>query len=164
MPFTVPRILKRKLNVAVHAIALRNDFPDSVIEVRSGRLCWTGYIQPTPTSLRYQIRIEYLAGRSRPTAGVISPKLALPEGEAGLPHVFSGAKDICLHYPGEWDPSMSIATTIVPWIAEWLLHYEIWQVTHIWTGGGHEPSAGTKRESGPVDRSLGPGLPRLSVG
>jgi hypothetical protein len=30
----------------------------------------------------------------------------------------------------------SIADTIVPWTAEWLVHYEIWLVTGEWYGGG----------------------------
>lgn len=32
---------------------------------------------------------------------------------------------------------MNVALTIIPWTAEWLLHYEIWQVTDTWRGGGH---------------------------
>ena len=34
---------------------------------------------------------------------------------------------------------MSIADTIVPWTAEWLVHYEIWLVTGEWYGGGDWP-------------------------
>jgi hypothetical protein len=26
--------------------------------------------------------------------------------------------------------------TILPWAAEWLLHYETWKVTDCWHGGG----------------------------
>ena len=33
---------------------------------------------------------------------------------------------------------MLIATTTVPWAAEWLLHYELWLATDgTWCGGGH---------------------------
>jgi hypothetical protein len=42
---------------------------------------------------------------------------------------------------------MLIATSIVPWASEWLLHYEIWRATGTWTGGGHEPKQGSKRDS-----------------
>jgi hypothetical protein len=34
---------------------------------------------------------------------------------------------------------MSIADTIVPWTAEWLVHYEIWLMTGEWYGGGDCP-------------------------
>ena len=37
---------------------------------------------------------------------------------------------------GEWAERMLIAEIIVPWISEWLLHYEIWLVTGEWHGGG----------------------------
>jgi hypothetical protein len=142
----VPRIPSRKLNVAVHAVGLRNDFPDSVVELGMGRICWMGYLQPTPLSERYRVRIEY-SGQARPMVNVISPKLVVPDGKVRLPHVFPGARDLCLHYSGEWNPGMSIAATIVPWASEWLLHYEIWCVTGTWAGGGHEPSAGAKRDA-----------------
>ena len=142
----MPRIPSRKFNVAVHAVGLRNDFPDSVVELGRGRICWTGYLQPTPLSERYRVKIEY-SGQTRPVVNVISPKLVIPDGKVRLPHVFSDSKDLCLHYSGEWEPGMSIAATIVPWTSEWLLHYEIWRVTGTWAGGGHEPSAGAKRDS-----------------
>jgi hypothetical protein len=34
---------------------------------------------------------------------------------------------------------LSIADTIVPWTAEWLVHYEIWLMTGEWYGGGDWP-------------------------
>ena len=34
---------------------------------------------------------------------------------------------------------MLLADTIVPWAAEWLMHYELWLVTGEWTGGGDHP-------------------------
>lgn len=37
---------------------------------------------------------------------------------------------------GEWKPRMKLADTIVPWAAEWLLHYELWLATGEWGGGG----------------------------
>jgi hypothetical protein len=42
---------------------------------------------------------------------------------------------------------MSMATTIVSWTSEWLLHYEVWRATGAWTGGGHEPGDGRTRDS-----------------
>jgi hypothetical protein len=31
---------------------------------------------------------------------------------------------------------MPLAKTIIPWIYDWLFHYEIWLATGDWTGGG----------------------------
>ncbi len=39
--------------------------------------------------------------------------------------------------PGEWKHDMLLSVTILPWIAEWLIHYELWLITGHWTGGGH---------------------------
>ncbi|MBP8931241.1 MAG: hypothetical protein KBG46_08165 [Paracoccus sp.] len=36
----------------------------------------------------------------------------------------------------EWNPSMSIAKTTVPWAARWLACYELWEATGRWHGGG----------------------------
>lgn len=80
---------------------------------------------------------------------VLDPALTVPEGMR-LPHTFPGER-LCLHFPGEWNGSMLIADTIVPWASEWLMHYEFWLATGQWHGGGHEPEA-PKSESG----SLGP--------
>ncbi len=138
------RIPAHRLNVAVHAIGLQNDFQDSIVDVGNGRIRWIGYLQPTPISERYRVRVEY-SGQARPRVTVLSPELVVPDGKARLPHIFPSG-DLCLHYPGEWTPSMSIAYTIVPWASEWLLHYEVWRVTGTWTGAGHEPTQGTKRD------------------
>jgi hypothetical protein len=34
---------------------------------------------------------------------------------------------------------MLLGDTILPWTAEWLLHYEIWRATEKWMGGGIHP-------------------------
>lgn len=46
-----------------------------------------------------------------------------------------------LYYPParEWRQSMLLAGTILPWTSEWLLHYETWLATGVWTGGGIHP-------------------------
>lgn len=41
------------------------------------------------------------------------------------------------------EPHDLISRTLVPWAAEWLLHYEVWTITGKWHGGGHEPASGT---------------------
>src|SRR6266567_3004201 len=73
----------------------------------------------------------------RPVLTVLSPRLVPPEGMK-LKHVFAGDHPwVRMHH--DWNPSMSIATTIVPWLSESLLHYEVYRATGKWTGGGHEP-------------------------
>jgi hypothetical protein len=33
---------------------------------------------------------------------------------------------------------MFVSDTIVPWLTEWLFHYEAWHASKKWLGGGHE--------------------------
>jgi hypothetical protein len=42
---------------------------------------------------------------------------------------------------GEWRSDLHVATTIVPWLSEWLYFYEAWRVTGEWFGGGEHPRA-----------------------
>jgi hypothetical protein len=102
--------------------------------VRRGRLRWVGRLQPTPLSVTYTVSIEHSRGK-QPQIAVLEPELERPE-DGELPHVFAGDR-LCLCYPWQWDGSKLIIRTIVPWISEWLLHYEIWKVTGKWHGGGH---------------------------
>lgn len=67
---------------------------------------------------------------------VVDPPLDLHEGEPKLPHVYPG-DELCLYYPSQWRSDLLLAVTVLPWTAEWLLHYEIWLATGKWTGGGH---------------------------
>lgn len=155
----MPRIPTRRLNVAVHANGLRRDFPGSQIEIGNGWIRWIGYLRPTPVSERYKVRIEYSSGLGRPKVTVLEPQLELAPGKKRLPHVFADGKSLCLHFPGEWNPTMLISSTIVPWTAEWLAHYEIWRVTGSWTGGGHEPG-GRKQQLEPTTGGTAPGRQR----
>ncbi len=45
---------------------------------------------------------------------------------------------LCLNLPAEFDYSLRICDTIIPWAQEWLYFYEIWLSTGRWCGGGHE--------------------------
>jgi len=49
---------------------------------------------------------------------------------------------LCLFDPngGEWDPSMLIADTTIPWATHWLYFYELWHFDGVWRGGGVGPS------------------------
>jgi len=96
-------------------------------------------LRPTPLSETYIVQLRYTLAKS-PQIKVLKPELIPPEGKC-LPHTYHG-KRLCLYYPGigDWRGDMLLSKTIVPWISEWLLHYEIWLVTGKWCGGGKHPS------------------------
>lgn len=93
-------------------------------------------IRPSPASQTYTVQLRYRHG-DHPHVTVIDPPLEAGPGRQDLPHVYPG-NELCLYYPGEWRHNMLLATTVLPWIAEWLIHYEVWRVTGQWTGGGHD--------------------------
>jgi hypothetical protein len=125
----------RAVNPARQLIAIRTVLPAASGTVRRGALDCIMPIQPSPASQTYTVRLRHRNGR-RPQVTVTNPKLALHPDAQALPHVYPG-DELCLYYPGQWKHDMLLATTILPWTAEWLMHYEIWLITGRWTGGGH---------------------------
>jgi hypothetical protein len=70
--------------------------------------------------------------------------------------------DLCLYYD-EFDGGQHlIADTVVPWISEWLFHYELWLSTGSWHGGGVHPGQGSTRRGrrrAEAERTPRPDLP-----
>jgi hypothetical protein len=89
----------------------------------------------------YTLQIVYPQGRT-PRVVVREPDLvALADGRR-LPHVYEQQPPhLCLYLPGtgEWDNSMRISETIVPWAILWLFYFEEWLESDDWKGGGIHP-------------------------
>lgn len=123
---------------------LRSRFPAAQPPVLDGgRLLWTVQLQPTPLSVAYTVRLEYRPGE-RPVVKVVDPPMQHVDDER-LPHVFDG-DELCLFYD-EFDESKDlIAVVLIPWVAEWLYHYESWLLTDgEWHGGGFHPEEAPPR-------------------
>lgn len=137
----------RKRNTAEQAKYLKAIFQESSVDYSSGQLKWKGSIQPSPIHDTYQVKLFFKKGK-RPKVKVVSPKLIIPKGKK-LPHVYS-KDDLCLYYPDgkEWNEEKFLVKTIVPWVSEWLYHYEIWLVTGDWNGGGLHPKTDKKETIG----------------
>jgi len=134
------------LTTRMQAIALRNAYPDCRINVTDKKLVWESNLQPTPLSKKYAVKIVYRLhndGEWKLKTFIKHPyHLQRAAGKMSLPHVYdNNRQEICLYDPqeNEWNPSMYISSTIVPWTAEWLYYYEDWVVTGFWYGGGHHP-------------------------
>jgi hypothetical protein len=103
----------------------------------------------TPADQAYRISLEYMRGgmigdcRLIPSLAVrvLSPALARRAAapDKCIPHLYREG-DLCLYDPGietekgDWNRTMLIADTIVPWASEWLFFYELWHATGIWHG------------------------------
>jgi hypothetical protein len=133
------KIRKQEISLVVQEYKLKKYFPDSKSFIRNDELVWKGYLQPSELSQKYLIKIVYRRER-HPDVYVLEPKpLTLAEEKTSLEHVYDTKKQhICIYYKRakEWDETKFIADIIVPWVSEWLLHYEYWVTTGSWHGGG----------------------------
>jgi hypothetical protein len=136
--------LKRPpVSLALQQGLLQEAFPNSRAQIRRSQLIWEGFLTPTSLSKSYLVKLVYKIGGG-PRITVLNPKLQRRDG-VKPPHLYSGGC-LCLYLPGvnEWAGYMLLVDTIVPWISEWLFHYEIWLATGEWCGGGIHPSSGRR--------------------
>ncbi len=141
----------KPISIAIQALNIKKMFPDTkVINQRDQLLTWTHSLTPSPLGDNYDIKLVYKI-TDKPKVYVTKPKpLALAIDETKLPHCYDQKKQhLCLYYPDgtEWNKSMLLATTIIPWAYEWLYHYEIWLGTGKWTGGGVHPTTNKPKVS-----------------
>ncbi len=117
---------------------------------RTNAVRWIGNLRPQFQTYRVEIIHQII---DDPIVRVLSPELTrLPDNKEGqLPHVYPPASDptLCLYDPraDEWDNSMLISQTIVPWTLDWLACYELWLMTGKWTGGGRHPELNSNLET-----------------
>lgn len=134
-----------KIPLVHQAGVLRSYFPGGHVQTwGETKLTWIGKLRPSALSRSYKIKVIY-SKEEGISVFVLGPKLALAKGKKTLPHVYdTGKQKLCLYYPKdrEWNPTMWIAKTIVPWASEWLYFYELWLLTDgEWLGGGiHAPA------------------------
>jgi len=109
----------KSLGLQVAEMAKR--FPD--LRFERSMMSWYGNLQPDDDATLYRIKITYCPPNP-PKVWVRRPSLH-PE----VKHRYSDGT-LCLYDPreGEWDHSMLVSQTIVPWTAEWLLYYEAWLI------------------------------------
>ncbi|MET9030959.1 hypothetical protein ABZW96_35945 [Nocardia sp. NPDC004168] len=123
--------------IGKQAFALRGILPECSIHLRSNTLTAVAHIQPAPACRRYRVQLQYDYGGT-PEVRVLAPELRLHHSATKLPHIYPG-DFLCLHLANQWQPTMLLANTTVPWTSEWLYYYEIWLVTGQWHGGGNDP-------------------------
>lgn len=130
---------RKEVNPAVYKPLLKKLFPDSKILIRKGKLDWRVILKPSPMSNTYSIKLVYIQ-TSRPRVYLLEP-VPIRKGSKSIPHTYS-KNELCLFHPryNEWRSGLHVCDYIVPWICEWLLHYEIWYATGEWCGGGEHPS------------------------
>lgn len=124
---------KRLAELILESEFLRRDYADGTTTLRAGTLRWTGELQPSEISHRYRVGLSYTPPK-HPRVIVLRPKLVV-DAHGHLPHIYPDGS-LCLYQLDQWEHGDRIATTILPWTCEWLLHYEFWRATGEWRGSG----------------------------
>jgi hypothetical protein len=128
-----------KIPLVQQLVNMRRLHPGFHIRIERGILVSEGHVQPTALTQRYGVRIEY-DGRRWPRAYVLDPALRRRSPAQRIAHSYSDTEP-CLFTPAhrDWDRSMYVGHTIVPWLMEWIVFYETWLLTGEWLGGGTLP-------------------------
>ena len=153
---------RKTTSLAVQAGHLQKLFPSSRVSFKRSQLTWVVTLQPSPLSQTYKVRLQYKLDE-RPDIEVLEPTLEERDGQRP-PHLYPKGR-LCLYLPrmNEWNGEMLLADTIVPWISEWLLNYEIWLATGEWCGGGEHPDVDEKAECNEFPNEQRPGIHRGSA-
>lgn len=129
------------MTMAAQIAAMAEDWPQFKAKSNDdGSVFWTGPLEAEHQT--FVVKISFGPGMEFPWVQVLRPRLVRrPDFVDGpLPHVYRRGDDIglCLFDPDQhqWNASMAISRTIVPWTADWLYFYEIWSMTGKWHGGG----------------------------
>ena len=109
----------------------------------------SGHFLPYPYTLLSAVQLIGRRSRdlpfaySSPIVLVLDPPLVRRAEDAArpIPHLYARPRpelppNLCLYWsPGrEFDVSMYLAETIIPWATEWLMYYELWHATGKWVG------------------------------
>lgn len=89
---------------------------------------WKGAIKPTSISNTYKITFR---------KGSFFVEGVTENDFLKIPHIYQDGS-LCLYYNDcnekEFDINHHSYVSIIPWVSEWLLYYEIWKITNKWVG------------------------------
>lgn len=117
-------------HLALQSFLIRKHFPCFTCSLRHRVLECEGRITPCEECQPYRIRIRLSLG-GIPSVRVLDPPI-MPHGKI---HMYSNG-DLCLydHRDQPWKATDNLHQKIVPWIAEWLVFYELFLITGEWQG------------------------------
>jgi hypothetical protein len=120
--------LVKRLNVEKYLLNKHFDFLE--VKILTGNILkCVGYSRPSEFSVTYKYEVRFIVGQV-PKVYVVDPIIEYnPEI-----HMYSADNSLCLYYPQDfsWQASSNLYNTIIPWTHEWLLFYELFQITGKW--------------------------------
>lgn len=136
------RKLKKPL---VQVNRMEQRWPDLKLRVSPDErsIVWVGPIRGFQMMYTVCVAWDFICKTDPPFVFINSPKIKPRSGGdyEQIPHLqFNGDNPddsaLCLFDPEgrEWNASMFIADTTIPWASEWLHHYECWHLDGVWRG------------------------------
>lgn len=97
--------------------------------IENGILYCYGSYQPSEFSVKYDYRIKY-NGVSKPNVQIRSPKIKYDDNI----HMYPNDNSLCLFHSSDliWSSKSHLFNTIIPWMHEWFVFYEIYKITGKW--------------------------------
>ena len=135
---TLARFPRQKsIGLACQLASLRSRYEGSRGRIKNSYLNWECNISPSPLSCSYGIEIIYTT-KEFPKVWISGGALTDEDLVSNAPHQYGNdlsrlKVEACLSR-FDWNTSMLIADTIVPWAMEWAIYYEIWKATGLWVG------------------------------
>lgn len=96
--------------------------------VNSIGLYGTGNLRPHKSCDKYEIELFYEVGKP-PKVFIKKPKIEYHDDI----HMYWD-KSLCLYYPKDmpWGKHIMLVNTIIPWVSEWIVFYELWKESGKW--------------------------------
>ena len=153
-PLFLKRLEQPEIGIREQYLSLKQFCPGTVVITDNDKTVqWEGTLQPTPLSREYRVVIKYTLNHS-PVCVIKEPDLSVLAKGRKIPHIYQNQTGIrgtqlCLYLPvikkknkvSEWQPTMFLANTILPWASMWLVYFEFWLASGEWDGGGVEHDA-----------------------
>lgn len=99
--------------------------------IQNNVLKCTGWLHPPNCNNFYKVLIEYVVGKE-PKTTILSPDIT-PSRHI---HMYRD-HSLCLSFPPDlkWTEKSNVAELTIPWLAEWIIYYEIYLLNgNVWEG------------------------------
>ena len=122
------RGIKKHLALMQEKHLIKKNFSFLNCQIKDGKLLCFGKCQPTEMSIVYHYRIEWEPGKN-PKVFTFNPEIKYDDNI----HMYSDGS-LCLYYPNDFSFNIKshLHETIVPWIHEWYLFYELYLIKGVW--------------------------------
>lgn len=131
-PSYIPKRRAHKFGVLQYQQSLiEKNYSFLKCKIEQNVLKCTGWITPPGASNAYKVLIEYVVG-NEPKTTILYPEIK-PSVKI---HMYRD-HSLCLSFPSDlkWTESSKVAELTIPWLAEWLVYYELYLVNgNVWEG------------------------------